>query len=231
MGEVLAGLVIGLCTAVAQAVVLLPYFKKSGALQWVGVSMLGRIARTLLITLLSYTLLANLPTEAPGALFIGVIAAYVGAMMLTGGAAGAVIGYAQRFILEKRVARAQRWVWINVISSAVVFAAIAATSLSTSVVRPPVPDDGISDNICYACLNHGVIYASPIEHGLLFDIITGAVAAAITSLVLIDMLRHPTPQAEWSIRLKADHEHLPKDAIESQPSPEALLEAQRRGAE
>jgi hypothetical protein len=224
----LVGLTVGLCMAVAQAIVLLPYLRTAGALQWIGATMLGRIVRMLVITLLSYTLLANIPTEAHGALFIGVIAVYFGAMALTGGAGGAAIGFAQRFVLEKQVAQPQRWVWINIISSAVVFIAIAATSFSTNEARPPIPDDGID----YFSVGGGSSYASPLDLGLAFDIVTGAVAAAITGFVLIDMLRHPTPQAEWSTRLKDEHERLPKDVTEAQPSPEALLKAQqRRGSE
>ena len=186
----LVGLVIGVCTGVAQAVVLLRYLKPAGALQWIGATIAGRIARMLVITVLSYTVLANIPTEAHGALFIGIIAIYFAAMALIGGAGGAATGYAQRFVLEKRVAHAQPGVWINAISSAVVFIAIAAISFSTNLVRPPVPDDGIY----YAAA--GGSDASPLDLGLAFDVVTSAVAAAITGLVLIDMLRHPTPKAE-----------------------------------
>jgi hypothetical protein len=209
--------------AVAQAIVLLPYLRIAGALQWIGATMLGRIVRMLVIAMLSSTLLSVIPTEAPGALFVGVIAVYFGAMALTGGAAGAAIGFAQRFVLEKRVVQAKRWVWINVVSSAVVFIAIAATGFSTSTVRPPIPDDGI--------LNVAVswsVYAAPLDLGLAFDIVVGAAAAAITGFVLVDMLRHPTSQAEWATRLKNEHELLSKDVTEAQSSPEVLLEAQRK---
>jgi len=223
VGVALVGLVIGVCTGVAQAVVLLRYLKPAGALQWIGATIAGRIARMLVVTVLSYTVLANIPTEAHGALFVGIIAIYFAAMALIGGAGGAATGYAQRFVLEQRVAHAQRWVWINALSSAVVFIAIAAISFSTNLVRLPIPDDGIY----YAAVGWSS-YASPLDLGLAFDVVTSAVAAAITGLVLMDMLRHPTPQAEWSTRLKDEHEHLSKVAIDAQPSPEVLLEAQRK---
>ncbi len=219
----LVGLVIGVCTGVAQAVVLQRYLKPAGALQWIGATIAGRIARMLVITVLSYTVLANIPTEAHGALFIGIIAIYFAAMALIGGAGGAATGYAQRFVLEKRVAHAQRWVWINTVASAVVFIAIAATSFSTNLVRSPIPEDGIY----YAAVGWSS-YASPLDLGLAFDVVTSAVAAAITGLVLIDMLRHPTPQADWSVGVKGGHEHLPEEITEAQPSPEVLLEARRR---
>ncbi len=190
--QVLISVAIGLCIGVAQAVVLVRYLKVVGALQWVGATILGWIARVLLISLLSGILLnAILDTDVKGLLFV----LYMAVMGAIGVGAGVGTGFVQRYVLDKRVAYAARWIWANIAASVLTFIAIA--------VDP--------------------------EFGPELSILLDIAGAAITGYVLVDMLRHPTTRAEWSLQLKEKQDHISTQATESQLSPEVILEQQRKG--
>src|SRR5881392_322213 len=55
--QALGGLALGLCVGTAQALVLGRYLRFKGALEWIGATALGRIARVLLISVLTSLLL------------------------------------------------------------------------------------------------------------------------------------------------------------------------------
>lgn len=217
--SILVGVAAGLCVGVAQALVLYRYLASEGALGWIGATILGRVVRVVLVTLLSWILLSAIPNTAPGVLFLAILLAYFVMMAIIGAVAGAAVGYFQRFVLERRVAHAHRWVWVNIGASVLTFIALA--SLNYVSVQ--------TDALHYGSRVASTITVYPeLSTDLAFHVLNDIVVGAITGYVMIDMLRHPTSQAEWTVDLKEEQNPLVEDDGETQPSPEALLE-QRRG--
>jgi hypothetical protein len=180
------GLTIGTSVGTAQALVLLPYLKLKGFLQWLAATIAGRVLRSVLIVVLVNTLFGA--GDVP--LFLHPIL-----LLLIGALAGVVTGYMQKVVLEHRVAYAQWWVFAN-----------AAVSALTTVL---------------------VWYVNPPQGYLPIVIINALLLGVVTGYVLMDLLRHPTSRAEWTLPWRTPPSP-PEREPEAQPSPEVLLEQTRR---
>jgi len=221
--QILGGIAIGLCIVLAQALVLLRYLKWRGALAWIGATVLGRTIRMLVISFLLEVLFSRTPSQACGAEFLVVIISYFAVMMIVGAAAGAAVGIPQRFVLERRVAHARWWVWANVAASVVTFIAIASILYSSIVeVLMKFRDDGSDISMWYSP------YSSPLTLDVTFSVLNDIFVGVVTGYVLMNILRHPTTRAEWSVKLRDKRQRLPKRFAETQPSSEALLEQERK---
>lgn len=222
--QVLTGLALGLGVGVAQAIVLLPNLKFVGAIQWIGATTVGRLARLLLVSALSGILLNSIPQSAYVDQFFAIVVLYFVIMAALGVVAGAALGFVQRLVLERRVANAYRWIWATIGTSMLTFIAFAVVNYS-SIAGP------YRLNMGGGRLGGGpwiVNYGSALDVGPTFDILNDIVVAAILGYVLIDMLRHPTTRAEWSVDLREKRKSRSKPAVETQLSPEAMLERHRK---
>lgn len=195
--ESVGALCLGLFVGVAQALVLLSYLKLAGGVQWVLATALGRIVRVILISALTTGLIALFPGsisfEVPA-----VLCGYLLVHAFIGACAGAATGYVQRFVLANRVAFSQWWVWVNAGTSAYIMVITAINTGSYNVF-------------------------SRIADGTFYLFLTSAIPSLFTGYVLLDLLRHPTSKAEWTIHRRKERT-LPPTYLEPQKSPDGFLD-------
>jgi hypothetical protein len=216
---------ISLFSGLAQTIVLWSYFRWRGALEWLGATLFGHVLRVIAISVLSEVLFKVIPDEISGEYYLWVIALYFSVMVVIGVAGGAMIGLAQRRVLERRVANATRWVWAHVGASALTAIAVATIDLRTTFERyVPVR---VLPGVDY--FSAGGRYYQPFTIGPAFNILNDFVVSAILAYVLVNLMRHPTPRAEWSVSLRERRTRVPRSMTDSQPSPEVMLERQRQG--
>ncbi len=150
-GGAVAGVVIGL----AQALVLMPYLKRRGAIEWLIATILGRTASWIIFFLYG---------DALSGLFFdnsyGTICGLILLKLLLGGVLGFILAFPQYLVLRHRSTKSVFWLIANI-----------GVSVITTYIF---------------ILTVGIFY------GLLTGVVTG--------YVLVDILRHPTRQAEWRVR-------------------------------
>ncbi|MEO6458090.1 MAG: hypothetical protein ABIO92_07420 [Chloroflexia bacterium] len=104
-GGAVAGAVIGL----AQALVLMPYLKRQGALEWLVASILGRIASGIIFFLYG---------DALSGLFFdnsyGTVCGLILLKLLLGGVLGFILAFPQYLVLRHRSTKAVFWVIANI---------------------------------------------------------------------------------------------------------------------
>lgn len=150
-GGAVAGAVIGL----AQALLLMPYLKKSGAIEWLVATILGRIASGIIFFLYEDAL-SGLFTDTSYTTVCGLILL----KLLLGGVLGFILAFPQYLVLRHRSTKAVFWLVSNV---------------GVSVVTT---------------------YIFFLTVGIFYGLLTGVV----TGYIMVDILRHPTRQAEWRVR-------------------------------
>jgi hypothetical protein len=193
-----SGLIFGITVGGAQSLVLIRYFKLRGALEWILATTLGRTVRSLLILILSVLVFSM------GSIWTCV---YIGLMAIVGLIAGLATGVAQRYVLERRVAQAHWWVLANVAASILtVTAGEFLAGLLVVVIAGQYQITTLS------------------QASLWIGISTGLITGTLTGYALIDLMRHPTSRAEWSLGWKRKEPPLPRFDSDVQPSPEAILE-------
>jgi hypothetical protein len=182
--ELLGALASGLVIAIGQALVLFPFFKLSGALEWAAATIIGRAAGWIAIYAVSWGMLGIvLDDPAPGLCILFVLLSGVGVI------AGIALGYAQGIVLRRRFQHPTWWVLANVPG----FAATGVLVLLTLNIQV---ENVVRD---YTTL------------------IIAVTTAMITGIALMELLRHPTPQAEWRKMFKP---RVQKDRI---PPPVTVL--------
>jgi hypothetical protein len=159
------GLVAGVVLGVAQGLVLLPYFKTTGLLEWVIATTIGRAARWLALLIIAQPMAAMVldKTYLEACLLLGLL---VGIGVI----AGLVLGYAQSVVLRRRVHYSGRWVLAN-LPGPVLMAIVIGLTLyieGSNLIRD---------------------WTGPLA---------AAITAGLTGIVLMELLRQPTSEAEWS---------------------------------
>ncbi len=104
----IGGLVAGVVLGAAQGLVLLPYLKRQGVLEWIAATTVGRMARWLAIFVVGQQM-AELVLDKS---FAGGIVLF-GLLGGLGIIAGLTLGYAQYLVLRRRVRHSIWWVWVN----------------------------------------------------------------------------------------------------------------------
>ncbi|HEX8598417.1 MAG TPA: hypothetical protein VF952_07865 [Chloroflexia bacterium] len=102
------GLVAGVVLAVCQCLVLLPFMKRSGILEWAGATIVGRAAAWVAIYVISKQTVGLVVDRSMGGL-VFLLALLVG----TGVIAGLAVGLPQSLVLYRRVQNPAQWVAAN----------------------------------------------------------------------------------------------------------------------
>lgn len=182
--EVLGALADGAVIAVGQALVLYPFLKLAGALEWAAATMIGRAAGWLAIFTVSRVMVGVVLDEPiPGLCILFVLLTGVGTI------AGLALGYAQGIVLRRRVEHPTWWVLANI-------PGFVATGILVMLTLYIQTENSVRD---YTTL------------------IAGAITGMITGIALMELLRHPTLQAEWRRMFKARTEKV------RLPPPETVL--------
>ena len=107
--ELVGGLAMGLVIAIGQALVLYPFLKMEGALEWVTATTLGTTLGWLAIFLISQEMVRLvLDKQIAGLCMLFVILGGVGIT------AGVAVGYAQAIVFRRRVVHPGWWVLANI---------------------------------------------------------------------------------------------------------------------
>jgi hypothetical protein len=116
IGLALSGAVIGFAIGTAQALVLFPFLKSKGSIEWVVASVVGRTLYTLAVSQFLEPLLRSLSLERSDALWscglLGLILVGVGAM------AGLAGSYPQMLVLRDRVTHPEWWLLASMAAGA-----------------------------------------------------------------------------------------------------------------
>jgi hypothetical protein len=161
---VIGGLVAGAVLGILQGVVLLPFLKLAGMLEWVLATTVGRAARWIAMYVISRELVGlTLDNHIVGVFVLFSLLIAVGII------AGVTLGYAQNIVLRRRVHHSEWWVLANIPGPVGVGLVIGMT-LSIA------GENTLRD------------FSTPL---------IAIVTAAVTGIALIDLLRHPSEQAEW----------------------------------
>jgi hypothetical protein len=109
LAAVVAGIVAGVIIGIAQGLVLFPYLKMKGVLEWIGATTLGWAVRWVALFVISQQLVRIVvDRNLEGTCFLFALLIGIGVI------AGATLGYAQSLVLRRRVDRANWWVWANI---------------------------------------------------------------------------------------------------------------------
>lgn len=217
----IGGFIVGLLLGIAQAVVLFPYLKRSGSILWIGATIAGRIFRALILTS-GFTLLAAifpLAVSSDTPLFC-VPFSFV---FLFGAFAGAVTSYLQARLLKRYVAHSAWWLGVNSLLAASVSLFVGIFGGSTFYF-PAAPSRSFDNLIVHT---EATFSPTSIISYAMSLLITVAVTAAFTGYVLLDLIRHPTSKATWSLPTRKERTPAPT-ITETQPSPEAILAQQKQ---
>lgn len=215
--QVAGGLCLGGAVGLAQAAVLFPYLKLTGSLQWLLATTLGRIARVLILS----TLLNGLGVLFPGSfpLFSPMMCLSLFIISIIGALAGGAAGYAQSIILQQRVSHVRWWIAVNAAFGAfsLIFISFSTDAIFISqLTAPAIPSHNYNAIMPYMQGSYALSSLAAI-------VITIIIPALVMGYVILDLLRHPTNRAEWSIDQRK--ERAPINSFgETQVSPEAMLE-------
>ncbi len=166
---VIGGLVAGVTLGVIQGVVLLPFLKMGGLLEWVLATTMGRAVRWIAMYVISRELIGlTLDRHIVGVLVLFTLFIAVGSI------AGVALGYAQSIVLRHRVHHSEWWTLANIPGPVVAGLII---SMTLYIEGENTLRDATTPMIA---------------------VVTGAV----TGIALIDLLRHPSQQAEWLEQLR-----------------------------
>ena len=109
LAVILGGLIAGAVLGIGQGLVLLPYLKLKGMLEWVLATTVGRAARWIAMFIISQQLVGIvLDRDITGFFVIFVLLIGIGCI------AGIILGYAQNVVLRRRSRRSELWVWANI---------------------------------------------------------------------------------------------------------------------
>jgi len=174
-----SGLVAGLVLGIGQGLVLLPFLKLRGTIEWVGATIIGMGIGWVTLYALSRAMSGPVLDRPTGGVLVVIIPlAGVGIIV------GLALGYPQGIVLQRRGHHATWWALAN-IAGPIVVAVLVGSSLYAQVENT-IRDSGTS----------------------LIALATGA----ITGIALLELLRHPTMQAEWMERLRWRGEQPAKQA-------------------
>jgi hypothetical protein len=176
--EIAGALASGVVVALGQALVLFPFFKLTGALEWAVATTIGRAAGWIAIYTVSTAMIGIVVDRPlPGMCILFVLLAGVGAI------AGIALGYAQGIVLRRRVEHPTWWVLANI-------PGFAATGVLVMLGLYIQMENPVRD---YTTL------------------IAGAITGMVTGVALMDLLRHPSAQAEWKgmFKRRAEKVKLP----------------------
>lgn len=109
VGSILGGVVAGVVLGAAQGLVLLPYIKMRGMLEWIIATTIGRMARWVALFIISQQLVSLVFDKS----FAGSLILF-GLLVGAGIIAGLTLGYAQSVVLRRRVERSTWWIWANI---------------------------------------------------------------------------------------------------------------------
>jgi hypothetical protein len=164
LSEVLGAVASGAVIAVGQSLVLFPFLKLAGALEWAAATIIGRAAGWIAIYAVSRGMLGIVVDEGiSGLCLLFVLLVGVGII------AGIALGYAQGIVFRRRVDHPSWWVLANI-------PGFAATGVLVLLTLDIQVENVVRD---YTTL------------------IIAATTAMITGIALMELLRHPSPQAEW----------------------------------
>jgi hypothetical protein len=165
IGVLLAGVVLG----TAQAIVLVPFLKLDGAIEWIVATTIGRAVGLLALYVVGReTVRLVLDKHIVGVCVLFLI------LIGTATTAGFALGHAQGIVLRRRVEATGLWLLANM----------------------PGP-------IFTALVLEGALYFE--GQNTVRDFATTLIAlisGAITGIALVELLNHPTMQAEWSKWIK-----------------------------
>ncbi|HEX8228803.1 MAG TPA: hypothetical protein VF826_05750 [Chloroflexia bacterium] len=108
LAAIAGGLVAGVVLAVCQGLVLLPFMKRSGVLEWAGATIIGRTVGWVAIYVISKQMVGLVVDRGMGgSLFLLTI------LVGTGVIAGLAVGVPQSIVFYRRVHNPGRWIWAN----------------------------------------------------------------------------------------------------------------------
>ena len=185
MPELLGGLAAGVVMAVGQGLVLFPFLKLAGALEWAAATVIGRAISWSAIYVVSQAMVGLvLDKPMPGVVILFVFMAGIAII------AGLILGYAQALVLRRRVAHPAWWLMANIpgyfaMSVLITFALYIETQ---NTVRDAT------------------------------TLIVGIVTGISTGIALVELLRHPTHEAEWKDmfrgRVRKERSRLPGEEFQ-----------------
>ncbi|HKP51456.1 MAG TPA: hypothetical protein VJ183_02270 [Chloroflexia bacterium] len=178
LAEFAGGLASGAVIAVGQGLVLFPFLKLAGALEWAAATIIGRGVAWLAIYIVSQAMVRLvLDNQIVGVCMLFLVLGGVGII------AGLALGYAQGVVFRRRVTHPTWWVLANI-------PGYLATTFLITLTLYIQTENTVRD---YTTL------------------IAGGITAISTAVALMEMLRHPTPEAEWKEMFKnrAHKERLP----------------------
>jgi hypothetical protein len=187
-----AGASAGVPLGIAQGVVLWPFIRAKGSLQWLLVTIAGRSGRWI-VTASLFDLMGGLTNAFAGLArpdmanfeiqcFNGLLRIiYLALLALMWGSSGAVLGLAQWTIFRRRAHHAEWWIAANA-------GATAMAGLVTWVWLSDATTDLLIG-------------------GAFFGIMQGA----LTGFSLIYLLRHPTSRAEWQLGWHPERSLVPQE--------------------
>jgi hypothetical protein len=183
--ELAGGLASGAVIAVGQGLVLFPFLKLAGALEWAAATTIGRGLCWLAIYVTSQAMVRLvLDKPMPGLCVLFLLLAGIAII------AGVALGYAQGLVLRRRVAHPTWWVLANI-------PGYLATSILITFTLYIESQNTVRDAT---------------------TLIVGAITGISTGVALLEMLRHPTHQAEWKDmfkgRTRKERARLPREELQ-----------------
>jgi hypothetical protein len=214
----IGGAAVGALAGLCQGLLLLPYIKRSGTIGWVGATIIGRSVRAVSLSTVGLTLLdaslelgSNtnlLEAEQAWVSFCG----YWLVSIVVGAVAGIPTGFAQSLVLKNQVMWSSRW--------------ILATMLASALVYSPVMD--FFEGGTYRALSNAFPWIEQdVYRSMIVGIVTGLIEGVVTGMVLIDLLKHPTGQADWLTTNQRVWRPNRSIDISPQPAPEIFTEQVR----
>jgi hypothetical protein len=163
------GLVAGFVLGIGQGLILFPFLRLAGTIEWVGATTVGMA--------ISWTALYVLSREMSGLVVeknVGGVLFLIALLVGIGIIVGLALGYPQGIVLRRRTHHSTWWAWATIPGSALVGLLIAVALYAE--VENTVRSYGT-----------GII---------------ALVLGASTGIALMELLRHPTTQAEWMKKLR-----------------------------
>jgi hypothetical protein len=179
IAAVVGGIVAGVVLGAGQGLILAPYLKWKGFLEWLVATTIGRAVRWIALFVIGQQLVGLVADKhIVGACFVLML--LIGMGCIGGGA----LGYAQSVVLRRRVHHSEWWILANLAGP------VAAAIL--------------------------IVLGLYIEDQNVFRYWTNPIMAIITAcatgVALVDLLRHPTPHAEWASGLRWRRERTRRSA-------------------
>jgi hypothetical protein len=196
----MGGVALGGTVGIAESLVLLRYLKWKGSVEWYLPTMLGRIGRWFFLTTIGVAVWALFSTGfqtentyafnyASKVYELGVLTwhrdysalfsncfLWLPLITLIYGISGGITGLAQWLVLRRRVLHAEWWILANVGGAIFAIVAVAILTFLNAFVDNP----GI------------------------YSILFGAIYASTTGVAIVELLRHPKPEAEWQLATRPE---------------------------